>query len=445
VLRRTWPLLVFTFGLLLATFVLSGLVLFRDYRRIYAEVEQTQRSYQGTERLLDVIRSEVYSVAILVRDYLLKSSPTADRQEQNELANITTSLLKHVSELRSVLDAAEQPRMQDLHTHISRYSALVANMFEWSPDERRSRSYAFLTREIVPFRDAVLTITGEIDRLNSLQFERRLEAMRDLQGQAERHMIWAVAFVSVFGVLVAGLVVGRTRDLEHRSDRHQAEIEHEREELRRLSNKVVSAQEEERKAISRELHDEIGQLLTGLKIELLHMEVTRESRGDAFPEHLARARGMAEQTLRAVRDLATGLRPAVLDQLGLEPAIRSQAREHTKLTSTPVTVEVEGELDGLPEAHRTCAYRAVQEALTNCARHAHPRSIAVRIHGTGSTLRLKVHDDGGGFTTGARNGVGLLGMQERVAELRGTMSVSSCPESGTTIDIEIPLNQESRS
>jgi signal transduction histidine kinase len=417
VVKRTWPLLAIAFAVLLAAFLLSGVALHREYRRIYADIERTQQSYQSVERLLDVIRSELYAIAILARDYLLKSTPSLDRQEERELIELRKSLLSHVGELESAVEQSEAFRLHELKEQVDRYSSLINSMFAWTPEEKRVRSYGFLTREIVPFRTTVLKMAAEIDELNTLQFRKRHGAMRDIQSAAEERMVWAFSFVCVFGLLVAGLVVGRTRELEHRSELHHAELQREREELRRLSNKVVSAQEEERKSISRELHDEIGQLLTGLKIELAHLDQARLDSESEFADHMKRARAMAEQTLRAVRDLATGLRPAVLDQLGLEPAIRWQAREHTRLTGVPVTVEVSGELDALHDQHRTCAYRVVQEALTNCARHALPSSITVRVTGGDENLSVVVQDDGRGFsrTSGPHHGLGLLGMEERVA------------------------------
>jgi signal transduction histidine kinase len=158
---------------------------------------------------------------------------------------------------------------------------------------------------------------------------------------------------------------------------------------------------------------------------------------------MKRARGMTEQTLRAVRDLATGLRPAVLDQLGLEPAVRWQAREHTRITGVPVTVEVKGDLSRLPDRHRTCAYRIVQEALTNCARHAHPSAISVRVTGDEYSLSVIVQDDGRGFSraAGLEHGLGLRGMEERVAELEGTIEVRSRPAGGTTVHMQLPIRE----
>jgi signal transduction histidine kinase len=245
-------------------------------------------------------------------------------------------------------------------------------------------------------------------------------------------------------MIVAAFVVWRTKSLENESESYRSALESERGELRRLSSKLVSAQEEERKAISRELHDQIGQLLTGLKIQLLHLQEARGGPEEAFAKHLNLARNMAEDTLKGVRHLATGLRPAVLDQLGLEPAVQWQAREHTRVTGVPVSVTFDGSLNELSDDQRTCAFRVVQEALTNCARHADAQSIRVCIHGGHDALIVSIQDDGRGFAAGpeARKGIGLIGMEERINELGGRVRISSQPGKGTIIIMELPITRE---
>lgn len=236
-------------------------------------------------------------------------------------------------------------------------------------------------------------------------------------------------------------MIGRVRTLEQRSEAYQTALAADGTELRRLSNKLVLAQEDERRLISRELHDQIGQLITGIRIEMLNAEESAPASLEQSFGHLARARAMAEEALRAVRDLATGLRPAVLDQLGLEPALQWQTREHTRLTGVPVRVQIDGDLNELTEPHRTCVYRVVQEALTNCARHAAARSVRLTVSRSAETLSVAIEDDGRGFGAGGARGtgLGLVGMEERVSELGGTLEIDSRPGQGTVIRIELPL------
>jgi signal transduction histidine kinase len=211
-------------------------------------------------------------------------------------------------------------------------------------------------------------------------------------------------------------------------------------ELRRLSSEQVRAQEEERKAISRELHDEVGQTVTALGIEIGNIEQLGKQSGPEFLERVAEARQLAQGVLKSVRDLAMGLRPSMLDDSGLVPALRWQAREFSKHVGIPVDLQIDGSLDHLPDDVRTCIYRIVQEALTNCARHAKARNIRIVLHGEDETVSVAIQDDGVGFRRMSEAaGMGIIGMEERARELGGSLKISSEEQRGTLLIVEIPL------
>jgi signal transduction histidine kinase len=148
---------------------------------------------------------------------------------------------------------------------------------------------------------------------------------------------------------------------------------------------------------------------------------------------------MAEKTLSEVRDLALLLRPSMLDDFGLVPALNWQAREMSKRTGLSIAVEASEDCDSLPEEHRTCIYRMAQEALNNAARHAAARSVRVAVRKEGNRVLFSVRDDGAGFDKKVVRGLGLLGMEERVRSLGGRLRIESQPGRGTTIMAELPL------
>jgi signal transduction histidine kinase len=149
---------------------------------------------------------------------------------------------------------------------------------------------------------------------------------------------------------------------------------------------------------------------------------------------------LAEQSLRMIRDIAAGLRPSVLDDFGLGAALQKQAREFSKRTGTIVSVDAEGTFARLGDRERTSVYRIVQEALTNCAKHAHAHRIAITLVDRSSEAELTVTDDGEGFdhAIAVHSGLGLIGIEERVRELSGTVNVRSARGKGTTISVTIP-------
>lgn len=210
--------------------------------------------------------------------------------------------------------------------------------------------------------------------------------------------------------------------------------------MRQLSQERSVAQEEERKHLSRELHDHVAQVLTALRMELGRIERTKPFPGVQAAAAVAECKKLVDSMFRTVRDLALGLRPSMLDDLGLQAALEWHVRDFTSRYGTNVELTIEGECDGLPDRHRTCVYRAVQEALTNCIRHANAQAITVNVIRCNDELRVSVSDDGIGFDPGRRRkGLGLCGIEERVRELHGALNISGSPGRGTLLNIRLPL------
>ncbi len=219
-----------------------------------------------------------------------------------------------------------------------------------------------------------------------------------------------------------------------------------KEEMRKqLLAKVMSAQEEERKRIARELHDETSQTLFSLKIGLKAIEESQPF--GAVREKTAKMRSLAAKALDEVHDLALELRPSVLDDVGLLPALQRYIKEYSSRTNINVDYHA-GDLEGLrllPEAE-TAIYRVIQEALTNASKYAEPGNMSVVLERRGPSLVAIVEDDGKGFDVGivtaskdGQKGLGLFGMQERASLIGGTLTIESRPGAGTTIFLEVPL------
>jgi signal transduction histidine kinase len=227
---------------------------------------------------------------------------------------------------------------------------------------------------------------------------------------------------------------------------HSRAVLLEKEELRaRLLEQVITAQEDERKRISRELHDETSQSLTSLMVGLKVLE----SRPDLAParENLADLRALSSKTLDTVHTLALQLRPSVLDDLGLVPALERLAADVQRAHGLPVTLETNLRTRSrLPAAVETTLYRITQEALTNVARHAAARSVSVVVEVRRGSVTLIVEDDGRGFDstrlTGERDerSLGLFGMRERATLLGGSLTIESSSGGGTSVFVEIPLS-----
>lgn len=440
---RTWPFLVIGFGVLLALVGLSTAALHRRMGQVYAEVAGIQQRERENGQILNQLRSELYQTAILIRDYLLEPSAEAAASERQDLEALRTSIQKHVREVERAVQAEKLKTSAGLREAILNYWASMDPIFQWTPGDKAAQGRAFLRRSVVPYRDAVLAAAQRIGELSARQTWERQQQILQTQEDLKADLRKIVAITLLIGAVVALFSILRTRSLEATAAIHLAGTEQHTAELRALSQKLSKAQEDERRSLSRELHDEVGQLLTALGMELGNLEDLHNAPGEGFAGHLVEAKKLNQETLRIVRNISSGLRPSILDELGLAPALRWQAREFTRRSGVPVEVELDGKLE-LPDDHRTCIYRIVQEALTNSARHAGAKSIRVTVHGGADNLALAVEDDGSGFDTqrvGGR-GLGLLNIEERVRELGGRVEFLSSPSRGTLLRCEIPVPKE---
>jgi signal transduction histidine kinase len=217
---------------------------------------------------------------------------------------------------------------------------------------------------------------------------------------------------------------------------------------RNLSRQILVAQEEERKRISRDLHDQVAQALVGINVHLttLTQQATVESKG--LKQKIARTQRLVEKSVNIVHRFARELRPTVLDDLGLIPALHSFMKSFTKRTGIHIrfTTITTGRIEQLDNATRTVLYRVAQEALTNVARHAQASLVEVNIEKLPNAICLKIKDNGKSFQVDRvlhakkNTRLGLLGMRERVEMVGGSFGVESAPGKGTTIRAQIPFN-----
>ena len=221
-------------------------------------------------------------------------------------------------------------------------------------------------------------------------------------------------------------------------------IQSQQEHLRKLTHRVVTAQEDERRRISRELHDELGQSLTLLKLNL-EMMLATSLNSEQLIERLTELIELSNSTLQEVRRLAMDLRPAMLDDLGLVPTLRWYREQYQKRSACNVTLSVISHLPRLAPETETALYRITQEALTNVSRHAQAKNVEINLDMDDNFIKFSIIDDGQGFSVNTEDrvdsfGVGLVGMLERIDDLNGKFNILSTAGQGTTISILIPYH-----
>ena len=436
---KTWPVAALGLGSLLCLIVLSLLAASRKAQDIYTQLDELNTYHHDLDAKLRRLRSDVNLSGIFVRDYLLDVERERAPEYRQQLSEFRRANMATLEELRT-LARVDESRAASLQAHLEDYWETFDPLFDWTPAEKIAGSARFLRREVVPRREAVLAIAQEIEELNNsnLDAQRAEVARRHASFNADlRRLSWQSVLL---GFAVALGAVFRLRVLERRSE-EQREIAQESErQTRQLSQQLVAAQEEERRNLSRELHDHVAQVLTALRMELGRIERTRVPGDTPIGAAVAESKRLVDSMFRTVRDLALGLRPSMLDDFGLQAALEWHVRDFTARYDPDVQLDLSGALDAVPDGHRLCVYRAVQEALTNCVRHARATCIHVRVTGNADQLHVTVTDDGVGMDSARRrHGLGLRGIEERVRELDGVMTIASAIGKGTSLEIRLPM------
>ena len=440
---KTWPVAALALSALLLLVIVAVLESSRRAQGIYARLDDLNQHYHLVENKLRRLRSDVNMSGIYVRDYLLDPVPARAAHYRQRITEHRTNSVATFDDLRNLTQGRPgiDERLATLQPQLQGYWQSLDPLFDWTPAEKATASARFLQEEVIPRREEILSIATEIEKLNDATLAAQREEVDRQQDSLRGDLNTLLAFSLLLGVTVAITTVFRLRRLEQRSDEQRGAAQEAERQMREMSQQLVATQEAERTNLSRELHDHVGQVLTALRMELGSIDRLRSSDDETIGRAVAECRLLVDSMVRTVRDLALGLRPSMLDDFGLQPALEWHARDFTRRYGLPVHLNVAGVLGDLPDDYKTCIYRVVQEALTNCVRHAAASCIRVTVTGHPDGLDVTVVDDGIGFDVERRKpGLGLRGIQERVRDLGGQVEIRSVKGAGTSLLIRLPAH-----
>jgi signal transduction histidine kinase len=435
------------FGLTLCLWLFSGYYFTARVTELQQQSTRVTTRYARAQARMSAVRSQVLLASVYVRDALLDPNPESIVDYRIKLDQAFAIIGRSLAEYEPVLDSStESARVQQLRAQMTEFRSAILNVLESDSTRWQSHALALLRGQIMPKREQVVQVSEDVQSINRSSYIDQQAATTEFYRVTQQRM-WtqfglAVLASFFIGIVAIRHVAGMERELrwqQQRDARNSAD-------LQRLSAQVLSAQEDERRSIARELHDEVGQALTAIKVELALAERAIVAHAEAGPA-LHTVRDLTEGALQTVRDLSRLLHPAVLDDIGLAAALHAYVRDFRKRYDMEVEFQREGLDLRLSADAEAAAYRIVQEALTNVARHARASTCRITLCGGDDVVAITVEDDGVGFDPVAQRnsatdpGLGLLGMRERATRLGGTCIVDSAPAAGTRVMVRLPLHE----
>ena len=429
---------IVVFGL----WVTFGYQLVRGFQQIEGNASATHDVYFRGEQALAKVRTNVLLGSIYMRDSLIDEAAGRPQSHAGELTplrrEVEDLLRTHVPDVESPEERVQWERLQgELADYWTSREAVLSQQSK-TPEAATSQ----LRDSVLPRRDTVLAILDQLAEVQSAANTRH-EREADFLFNQVRARLLAMGFGTLVGALAVASMASRHANLlEGQVQRQRRNEQLNREDLERLSARLVSAQEDERRSLARELHDEVGQGLTAVK-----MDIGIALRGDVDPRSrtaLEEARDITDTTLRGVRDMSQLLHPSVLDDFGLPATLTTYLRNFSHRSSIRAQLTETMEARLAPEVE-LCVYRIVQEALSNVARHSRATACTVSLSAAGRQLCLRVEDNGRGIGAAARetaaHGLGLIGMRERAQALGGSFTIADRVEGGTSLSVVLPLEE----
>ncbi|HEV8395276.1 MAG TPA: ATP-binding protein [Vicinamibacterales bacterium] len=441
-LSSTRAALATGFAIVFALWLLWGYQLGRSLQNIERSVASVHEQYVRGEQTLSKVRTNVLLGSIYLRDALIDTAVAHRDDYRAELGRlretIEQSLTAYVPEVGSEVEREHWARLQ---TELAEFWASRELALTDSEPRSPAQAAALLRTRVVPRRETILQVLDQLAALQAEANRRRQEEANALYSQV-RFRLMSMGGATLLAALVVAVMASRhVSRLQREIERQRAAEQQNRQDLERLSARLVDVQEAERRTLARELHDEVGQALTAVKMDI--GIALRSDNGLRVKGALEEASELTETTLRGVRDLSQLLHPSMLDDFGLPTTLTTYLRSFSQRTGIRAQL-AETIDDRLVPPIEVGVYRIVQEAFNNIVQHSGATACTVSLSGGGGALRLVIEDNGRGLgpfprAVATRQGLGLIGMRERAQALGGSFLIENAVTGGTRISVTLPL------
>jgi signal transduction histidine kinase len=426
-------------GFLLALLAVSGVIATRFLGEIHThELRVTHALAERAQLLSDLLLSvQTYNQA--VQQVLTQTKVDREQTARGRIDALAFEIDSDLKQYPVARDSLEAALVDGLQNVFSQQRTFYIAVLAASPDDRQQRTQPTVDEYMIRIQSEMFDYSSRLKAWNGGRLQHADQELASEFGsvQAGLKKALTVGFGSGFLLVMAGMAY--IVRLERQTHKRYLQLAQSQREMQQLSARLVDVQEDERRTISRELHDEVGQALGALLVDVGRLSTVLSDDRPEVRTQLDNIKSIAERTFHEVRNIALLLRPSMLDDLGLVAALEWQAREVSRRSDIEVEVQSDIVSDNLPDEYRICIYRLVQEALSNAVRHSGAKNAKVTVQQSAKSIRVQVTDDGRGFNPRYTRGLGILGMEERVKRLGGTLNVDSGVDHGVTLTAELPL------
>jgi signal transduction histidine kinase len=438
--------LLIALSIVLALLLALGVYAARSLSSVSQAGTLTTRAYFQQGERLENVRGQLSAAASAVRDYLLDPDSLALPRYREQARRSWLQTMEAIAAYKGVATLERRPLTDQLDAQASGYWAIADRSLEITGHQRMDVGVNLLIGQLVPLRDTILETINEIGARDRADLRSAAASTAQFVQRTERRLWAAIALTMLLSLLVAATTVLYLVRLENAATAQYEASMKAGVELERLSRRLLTLQEDERRRIARELHDDFGQRMASLLLELAGVAERVDATSD-LRQAIQRMEQRLGNVAKDIQQLSRSLHSAVLDKIGLEAAIRADCSALRQRIAWDIDFQSVDVPKRLPEPLSLAAYRVFQEALQNTLKHSQASRLAVVLTVDGGDLVLRVNDYGQGFDTEAANQTGSLGlvsMRERMRMVGGAFVIHSEIGKGTQIEARARIGSNER-
>lgn len=426
-------------GFLLALLALSGALAIRFLGEIHSQERTITHTLADRAQLLSDLLLSIQKYNQAVQQVVTEAKADREKTSRRQIDALALQIDSDLKQYPVARDSSEAALLDELEDVVTQQRTLYISVLAAPPDDGRQQVSPLVAEHMKQLQGQIIDWSARLKAWNGERLQTADQSLASEFGSVRTGLTRALAIGFGSGLLLMLAGMAYIVRLEHQTQKRYVQLAQSQRDMRELSARLVDVQETERRTISRELHDEVGQALGALLVDISRLASTLPNDRPEVKTQLESMKSVTERTFQEVRNISLLLRPSMLDDLGLVAALEWQGREVSRRSDIEVDVQSDIVSDHLPDEYRICIYRLVQEALSNAVRHSGAKNAKVTVQQSANSITVQVTDDGHGFNPQHARGLGILGMEERVKRLGGELTVESSAGHGVTVTAELPL------